>query len=151
MLRRWTVSFKSMEKHWKAPPLDERHSKHSNITLQVDAWVELIPWIETLRSVTSPHVPEVISGHERSPAVFSAITFGGDKLEQWKHLRFVQADDTDRLAMQHDLFRSGHHLDLWSDFQNYLLRSAYNSFDALWQEEFEILLPNVFHKKQLFL
>ena len=39
-------------------------------------------------------------GHFRSWKVadsFSAITFGRDKLNQWKHLRYVQNDDMDRL------------------------------------------------------
>ena len=38
----------------------------SNIGLQVD----LTPWIEALRAVTPLHVPEVTSGHEKSPSVF---------------------------------------------------------------------------------
>ena len=32
--------------------------------------------------------------------------------------------------MQHNLFRSVHDLDLWSNFQHDLLRSKYSSFDA---------------------
>ena len=32
--------------------------------------------------------------------------------------------------MQHDLFQSGHDLDLRSNFQHDLLRSNHNSFDA---------------------
>ena len=38
----------------------------SNIGLQVD----LTPWVGILRPVTPRHVAKVISGHERSPAVF---------------------------------------------------------------------------------
>ena len=37
--------------------------------------------------------------------------------------------------MQHDPFRSGHDLDLRSNFQHDLSRSKYNSFDASRQEE----------------
>ena len=40
--------------------------------------VELTPWIGTLRPVTSTYVAEVISCHERSPAVFSEWTFDID-------------------------------------------------------------------------
>ena len=46
--------------------------------------------------VTLLCAPEVISGHEWSPAVFS-ITFNRDVLERLKHVRCVQLDDTDRL------------------------------------------------------
>ena len=38
----------------------------SNIGLQV----RVIPWIGILRTVAPPHVTKVISGHEKSPAVF---------------------------------------------------------------------------------
>ena len=37
--------------------------------------------------------------------------------------------------MQHDLLRSGYHLDLRSNFQHDLLRSIYSTFHASWQEE----------------
>ena len=37
--------------------------------------------------------------------------------------------------MQHDLFGSGHDLDLRSNFQHDLSRSTYSSFDAAWREE----------------
>ena len=37
--------------------------------------------------------------------------------------------------MQHDLFGSGHDLDLRSNFQHDLSRSTDNSFDASWREE----------------
>ena len=38
-----------------------------------------------------------LSGHERSPAVFLAITFDREVLERWKHARCLQLDGTDRL------------------------------------------------------
>ena len=57
---------KSMEENYKVSLLDENHPKHSNIGLQVD----LTPRIGILRPVTPHHVAKVISGHERSPAVF---------------------------------------------------------------------------------
>ena len=65
----------------------------SNIGLEVD----LTPWVGILRPMTPRHVTKVISGHGRSPAVFSGITFDRDQLERWKHHRCVQADDADRL------------------------------------------------------
>ena len=37
--------------------------------------------------------------------------------------------------MQHDLFGSGHDLDLGSNFQHELLKSSYISFDASEQEK----------------
>ena len=37
--------------------------------------------------------------------------------------------------MHHYLLRSGHDLDLWSNFQNDILRSNDNSFDESRQEE----------------
>ena len=58
-----------------------------------------------------------------------AITFDKDKLERWKRRRYGSTD------VQHDLFRSGHDLDLRSNFQYDLLRSNYNSFYASRQEE----------------
>ena len=44
--------------------------------------------------------------------------------------RFYESTD-----MQHDLFRSGHVLDLKPNFQNDLWRSSYSSFDASQQEK----------------
>ena len=59
---------------------------------------------------------------------FSAITFDRDNLENTVD---VFSSTTIRSGyMQHDLFRSGHDLDLWSDFQHDLLSSNYNSFVA---------------------
>ena len=40
--------------------------------------------------------------------------------------------------MHHDLFRSGHDLELRSKFPNDLLRSNYNSFDASQQEQHDV-------------
>ena len=66
--------------------------------------------------------------------------------------------------MQHDLFGSGHDLDLWSNFQNDYSRSNYISFDASRQEKHDagkinvvallsqkLLQTNYFRKKRLFL
>ena len=50
----------------EASVLDENHSKHSNIGLQV----ELTTIIGKLRPLTPSHDPKVTSGHERSPTVF---------------------------------------------------------------------------------
>ena len=53
-----------------------------------------------------------------------------DKLEWWKqHHRCVQADDTDWLIYQHDLFRSGHTLTLDQILTSPLIVKEY-SFDA---------------------
>ena len=65
--------------------------------------------------------------------------------------------------MQHDLFGSGHELDLRSNFQNDLSRSNYISFDAARQEKHDdgktsivsllnqkLLQKNVCRKKLLF-
>ena len=79
---------------WAKPILNTHKTiQTSGYSLQAN----LTPWIGKLRPVTPPYVPEVISGYERLPAVFSAITFDIEKLERWKHHRYVQADDTDRL------------------------------------------------------
>ena len=64
--------------------------------------------------------------------------------------------------MQHDLFRSGHDLDLRSNFQDDLLMSNYISFDASRQEKHDagkinvvallsqkLLQKNYFRKKRL--
>ena len=67
-------------------------SKH-RFTIQLD----LTTWVGILRPVTTRHVAKVISGHERSPEVFSAITLDRDQLKRWKHHKCVHADDTDRL------------------------------------------------------
>ena len=66
--------------------------------------------------------------------------------------------------MQHDPFRSGHDLDLRSNFQVDLSRSNYSSFDASWREEHDagksklvqglgqkLLQKNCFRKNRLFL
>ena len=45
--------------------------------------------------------------------------------------------------MQHDLFRSGHDLDLRSNFQVDLSRSNYSSFDASRREEHDAGKSNV--------
>ena len=45
--------------------------------------------------------------------------------------------------MQHDLFRSGHDLDLRSNFQRDLSRSTYISFDASRQEKHDAGKMNV--------
>ena len=65
--------------------------------------------------------------------------------------------------MQHDLFGSGHDLDLRSNFKFDLLRSNYISFNASWWDkhggvwtvslsylEHELLQKNDFHEKRLF-
>ena len=65
----------------------------SNIGIEVG----LSLWAGILRPMTPRHVTKVISGHGRSPAVFSGITFDRDQLEQWKHHRCVQADNMDQL------------------------------------------------------
>ena len=65
--------------------------------------------------------------------------------------------------MQHDLFPSGHDLDLWSNFQHNFLRSNYSSFDASGQEEHDadkvivvpllsqkLLLKNIFRNNVFF-
>ena len=64
--------------------------------------------------------------------------------------------------MQHDLFQTGHDLNLESNFQHDLLRSNYSSFDASRQEEHDAgkmnvvsllsqkLLPEAFSKKRFF-
>ena len=66
--------------------------------------------------------------------------------------------------MQHDLFQSGHDRDLKSNFQNDLLRSNYNSFDASQEDKFDAAKMNavallnqkllqkiLFRRKRLFL
>ena len=40
--------------------------------------------------------------------------------------------------MQHDIFRSGHNLELRSNFQHDLLRFNYSSFDASLQEKHDV-------------
>ena len=68
------------------------------------------------------------------------------------------------IDMQHDLFGSGHHLDLRSNFQHDLSRSNYTSFDASRKEKNDACKINVvsllsqqllqktpFRKKRLFL
>ena len=45
--------------------------------------------------------------------------------------------------MHHDLSRSGHDLDLRSNFENGLLTSNDNSFDAFRQEEHDAAKMNV--------
>ena len=45
--------------------------------------------------------------------------------------------------MHHDLFRSGHDFDLWSNFLNDLLTSIYNSFDASQQEKHDAGKMNI--------
>ena len=45
--------------------------------------------------------------------------------------------------MQHDLFGSGHDLDLRSNFQHDLSRSNYISFDAVWQEKHDAGKRNI--------
>ena len=81
--------------------------------------------IDTLsRNIATDDPSSCHQGHFRSWKVtssFSGITFDRDQLERWKHHRCVQADDADRL---HDLFRSGHDLDLRSNFQHNLSRSS---------------------------
>ena len=49
----WFLRCKSIRENWKASVLNENHSKHSNIGLQV----ELAIWIGKLRPVTLPHNP----------------------------------------------------------------------------------------------
>ena len=49
--------------------------------------------------------------------------------------------------MQHDLFRTGHDLDLRSSFQNELLMSTYSSFDASRQEGQKLLQKKTFFAK----
>ena len=66
--------------------------------------------------------------------------------------------------MQHDLFRSGHVLDLRSNFTNYFLRSNYSSFDVSLRAKYatvkmnavpflsqKLLQRNLFSKTLLFL
>ena len=66
--------------------------------------------------------------------------------------------------MQHDLFGSGHDLDLGSNFQHDPLRLNYISFDAYKQAKYDagkinvvsllsqkLLQKNLFRKKRLFL
>ena len=103
----------------------------SNIGLQV----ELTSWVGILWPVTPRHVAKVISGHERSPTVFSRITFDRDQLERWKHHKCVQADDVERLICNMTFFGSGHNLDLRSNFQHDLSRLNCISFDAVRQEK----------------
>ena len=45
--------------------------------------------------------------------------------------------------MQHDLFRSGHDLGLWSIFQHDPLKSDYSSFDTSRQEGHDAATMNV--------
>ena len=54
-----------------------------------------IPWMTPgkLWPVTPSHVPEVISGHEMSPAVFGNHW---DQIKQWKRLTCFQVNNTDR-------------------------------------------------------
>ena len=111
-----------------------------NIRFQVD----LTTWIAKVRPEIPPHVAEVTSGHEWSPAVFAAINFI-DKLERWKEHRYVQADDTNQLLcnMTFSNFQSGHDLDITSNFQHDLFRSNYGSFDTSRREEHDAVKMDV--------
>ena len=100
----------------------------SNIGLQI----KLTPCIGILRPVTPSHVAKVISRHERSPGVFSAITFDRYKLEQWKHGRCVEADDTDRLICT---MTFSDQVMTFTFSTDYMARSNYSSFDASWPEK----------------
>ena len=66
-------------------------------TLKHRMQVDQTPWVGILRPVTTRHVAKVISGPERLPAIFLAITFDRYQLEQRKYHRCVQDDHTDRL------------------------------------------------------
>ena len=80
-----------------------------------------------------------MKGHQQ---FFSAITLDRDKIERCKRHRCVQAGDKDGLICNMT-FRSGHDLDLWSNFQHKLLRSHNGSFDVSRQEEHDAVKMNV--------
>ena len=61
------IRYKSIGENWKAPLLDESHSKHSQTSVyRYTCHSES----EYCNQWPSPHVAKVISGHERSPEVF---------------------------------------------------------------------------------
>ena len=63
----WNLDYKPMGGKMKSSSFGRKPFKtFSNIRLQVD----LTPWVIILRPVTPRHVAKVISGHERTPAVF---------------------------------------------------------------------------------
>ena len=88
------IIYKSMIVKWKARLIGWASFK---TRLDIGLQVNLTYWIGKLRPVTSPYVPEVISGHERPGQQFSAKTFDRYVLKQCKQLRCVLVDDTDRL------------------------------------------------------
>ena len=112
----WPLHYKWIRKNWKKPLLDENHSKHSNISLQVDLTVDTLN-----RKIVIINPFSWPQGHFRSWKItssFSAITFDRDKLERWKYNRCVQADDMHQSIC--DITFSGqvmnHDLDLWYFF-----------------------------------
>ena len=62
------------KKRNKALLSDEHYSNHASIGFQVGTLEHPESENGDRRLVTPFHVPEIISGHRRSPAVFSAIT-----------------------------------------------------------------------------
>ena len=90
--------------------------------------------IAVYSTVCALNVPEVISGHERSPAVFPQFWYF-----LWRQARVMQSPKmcsgrryTVRLIC--NMTFSAQDLDLKSKFQHDILRSNYSPFDASWQE-----------------
>ena len=86
--------------------------------------------------------PKVISGQERSPAVFQQYLLM-TPAKVMKTPQMCSGRPHGSTDMQHDLFRRGHDLDLMSNFQNDLLMSNYSSFDASRQEKHDAVNMNV--------
>ena len=97
--------------------------------------------IDTLNRKNATSDPSSLpQSHFRSWKVtdsFSAIIFYRDKLKRCRHLRCVQADDTDRLTC--NVAYSDQVMTwpwpTWVKFQHYFLRIDHGSLDASWQIE----------------
>ena len=85
----WPPHYKSMGENWKAPLLDENHSKHSQMSSYRNSWNPELENLDQKPLLMFPRSFQVMKGLQQ----FSAITL----IDKIKHLRCAQADDTDRV------------------------------------------------------
>ena len=121
------LQYKLMEWNWKAPLLDENHSKLSQTSgYRYKTWHSDSENCDQWTLLMSPKSFQFMNGHQQ---------FFRETSEQLKHHRRVPGRLYGSTSMQHDLFRSGHDFDLGSNCQHDLLKSNYSLFDASCQEK----------------
>ena len=132
-----------MGKNWKAPLLDENHSKHSETS-----WVT--GRLDTLnRKIATSDPSSCPRRHIRIQAMEGHPQFFGKNL-WYRQARVINKTfDEFRPTIRNDwyatwlFFRTGHELDLRLNFQYNPLRPSYTSFNAFQQEKHDACKMNV--------